>query len=200
MRNNKYIIGITGGSGAGKTTVSDAFRKRGITVIDADKVAREIVEKGKPALAEIAAEFDGVILADGSLDRKKLGAAVFSDRNKLDALNRITHKYITDRIHQLADECGSAVCAVDGAVLFESGFDKECDVMCAVTADRQTRISRITARDGITRDQAASRIDSQKSDAEYAALCAYVIDNSGSEKEAQARADEVIDDILRSFK
>lgn len=180
MRNNKVIIGITGGSGAGKTTVSDILRRNGVAVIDADIVAREVVERGKPALSEIAAEFDGVILPSGELDRKKLGSIVFSDRKKLEKLNKITHKYITARIYKLIDECEGKCCAVDGAALFESGIDSECDYMCAVTADREVRIRRITARDGLSDEQAKKRIDSQMSDEEYAQKCDFIIRNNGS--------------------
>lgn len=195
MLNNKLTVGITGGSGAGKTTVSDIFREHGIEVIDADRTAREIVKKGAPALAEIALEFDGVILPDGTLDRKKLGAIVFSDKGKLETLNRITHKYITERIYSIIASCRGGICAVDGAVLFESGISEDCDVMCAVTANEDVRISRIMSRDGIDRGQAAARIRSQMTDAEYARRCDFVIDNSAGAEEVRKNAEAVIKKI-----
>lgn len=200
MRNDKIIIGITGGSGAGKTTVSDILRQKGIFVIDADKVAREVVEKGKPALAEIAASYDGVILPDGTLDRKKLGAIVFSDKEKLNMLNGITHKYITQRIHELIDGCDSAVCVVDGAALIESGIADECDAMCLVTAKKKIRANRIARRDGISHAAAITRIRAQKSDEEYMRRCGYVIYNNGDIRRVGACVDDVVNKIFKEYR
>lgn len=200
MRNNNVIIGITGGSGAGKTTVSALMRKKGIPVFDADIIAREIVQKGKPALDEIAKTYDGVILPDGALDRKKLGSIVFSDKGKLDMLNEITHKYITQRIHELIDECQCGICGIDGAVLIESGISAECDVMCLVTADEKIRADRIVARDNISYEQALMRIKSQKSDAEYMSACDFVIYNNGDVSKAEEDIDAVINKICKEYR
>lgn len=200
MRNNNIIIGITGGSGAGKTTVSEIMRKRGIPVFDADIIAREIVQKGKPALDEIARAYEGVILPDGTLDRKKLGSIVFSDKSKLELLNKITHKYITQRIHELIDENTGGICGIDGAVLIESGIADECDVMCFVTADEKIRADRIVSRDNISYEQAVLRIKSQKSDAEYMSACDCAIYNNGDVSKTEEQLDAVINKICREYR
>lgn len=197
---NKLIIGLTGGSGAGKTTVSEVFGERGVYVIDADKTAREIVEPGQPALAEIDAAFDGVILPNGTLDRKKLGSIVFSDKEKLAVLNEITHKYISRRIYDIMESVPCEAFLIDAAALFESGIDKKCDVVCAVCADEDVRVRRICARDSLTETAARERVHSQLSNAQYAERCAYVIDNSTTVEAARLRTNEIIDKIFKEFR
>ena len=120
------ILGITGGSGCGKTTVSDYFRNNGIDVIDTDKVARLIVEPGQPALSEIKSIFgDEYISADGTLNRKKLGNYVFSHPDKISILNKITHKYISRYVDSYINSYNGEIIGIDGAALIESGIKPE---------------------------------------------------------------------------
>lgn len=162
------IIGITGGTGAGKSSVCDELKKCGAQIIDADLIARQIVEKGKPALEEIITVFGkDIIMPNGELNRQKLGSIVFTDSNKLTILNKITHKYIFDEMQRQINECSSDVLVLDVPLLFEQDFPFNCDLTVAVVADKEERIRRIMARDGITRKSAEERVSNQMSDDEY---------------------------------
>lgn len=186
------VIGLTGGSGSGKSTIASLMRQRGINVIDADQIGRVVVEKGKPALTEIVEGFgEGVLQSDGTLDRKKLASIVFTDREQLKKLNRITHKYITAIVKEELAACKADISVIDAAVLKESGILDMCDYVIAVTADKELRIERIIARDGITREAAQNRISSQEPDAKYIQYADFVIDNSGDEA-----LDVLLEDIL----
>ena len=190
------IIGITGGSGCGKTTVSDLIRKSGTEVIDTDIVARMIVEPGKPALDEIRKSFGAeYIKENGELDRKKTAELVFSDKDKLTELNRITHKYITQYINEYIDNYRGNIIGIDGAVLIESGIDKMCDYIISVLADKSVRIERITARDGITREEAEKRINSQKNNEFYIENSDYIVYNNNSTESLSKRVNEILSQI-----
>lgn len=186
------IFGITGGSGAGKTTVSNVFRRMGINVIDADKTARKIVEKGEPCLEEIKNKFGSdVINADGSLNRKKLGGIVFSDANKLKCLNAVTHKYIRRLILSELGESGAEIAAIDGAVIIGSEIEDLCQIMVSVLADREVRLQRIIERDNLLREEAENRINAQPSDEFYIDRSDYIIYNNGDEGELNLQIREV---------
>lgn len=176
MKQNKKIIGITGGSGCGKSYISGILRGRGIPVIDADKVAHEVMEAGKPCCREII-EYFGTKTADGGVDRKKLAEIVFADEKKLEMLNKITHKYILESINNRIEHESSDTVCVDGATLIESGM--HCDVMVGVLADVQARRMRIIARDGISPREADARIGAQPADAFYDERCDVIIRNDG---------------------
>lgn len=196
----KLIIGVTGPTGAGKSSLREVFRQRGIAVIDSDLLAREVVEPGTPALAELAGAFgDGILLPDGSLDRKALAAAAFSSPERSARLGAITHPRITELLLRRVDALpeGSAA-AVEAPLLFESGFDKECDAVIAVIAPPDVRLERVMRRDGISRDEALGRMRAQQSEEYYAARTPYVIENSGDVGELLSRAGEVIDRIMKS--
>ena len=171
------IVGITGGSGCGKSHICAGLEKCGAVIIDCDKIAREVMEPGKKCLLE-AAEFFGKEILDGEkLNRKKLGEIVFSQPDKLAALNRITHKYILESIYDRIEKEDAEVFVIDGAVLIESGI--ECRKMIGILADKETRISRIMARDGLTRQEAERRISAQKPDSFYHENWDFVIYNNG---------------------
>ncbi len=184
------IIGLCGSSGSGKGYVSMLFTKYGVLSIDTDRLYRETTtKKGSECLSELTNEFGASILTeDGALYRPKLAEIVFSDREKLNKLNQITHKHIKkDTLALLAqykDEGARAV-IIDAPVLFESGFDKMCDFTICVTSPTERKIDRIMTRDQITREQALARLNSQKSDSELIALSTYQIDNSGKELSSQ---------------
>ena len=193
------ILGLTGGSGTGKSAASAAFAQLGCGVIDADASYRELCDTCTPMLEEIQSVFSDVLSTDGKLDRKKLGAIVFADPQKLLQLNAITHPYIRQAARDafVAFEAqGCQLCIYDAPVLLEAGMDALCDATCAVLALRETRIARIMARDAITEQYAALRIDAQKPDAFYEERCDYVVHNDGDLDSLYAQVRRIYDDIL----
>ena len=178
------VLGITGGTGSGKTTALRALEALGATVLDCDAVYHELLSDAD-MLGEIEARFDGVV-KDGILDRKALGAIVFADAAALRDLGAITHKYIDREIFKVIRRLealgGSPVVALDAIALIESGLYKSCDHMTAVTAPRETRIKRIMARDTIDYDYAVSRVDAQKPDGFYESNCDATLVNDGEER------------------
>ena len=188
MMQNKKIVGITGGSGCGKSHMSGLLRSRGIPVIDCDLVSREIMVKGEPCYLEVLAEFgDGILQPDGEINRKNLGEIVFSDPEKLEKLNKITHKHILADIYNKIEKEDSKVIGLDGAVLIESGI--ECDFLVGVLADKELRIQRIMARDSLSKESAKRRIEAQKQDSFYIENCDFVVYNNGNEYD--------IDDLIK---
>ena len=180
------VIGLCGGSGSGKGAVSLIFSECGIPFIDTDRVYREMTSGDSECLRELRASFgDGIVASDGSLDRRRLAELVFSgdDANARRALlNSIAHKHILDETRRRIKTFfarGARTVVVDAPLLFESGFDKECDFIVAVIADREVRIERIMRRDGIDRSAATARIASQLSDGELIKRADAVIENNG---------------------
>ena len=179
------VIGLCGGSGSGKGTACDIFREYNIPSVDTDAVYREITAIPGPCLNALKSEFGSEIITDeGGLNRKALAAIVFSGEDstyKLSRLNEITHRFILDETRRRLEgfrQNGSIAALVDAPVLFESGFDEECDIVVCVIADNETRIQRIIARDGITRQQAEDRISSQLSNEELISRSDFVIYNN----------------------
>ena len=188
-------LGITGGSGSGKTTVSDIFRKEGIDVIDTDIVARIIVEPGKPALDEIKDYFgQEYITPAGTLDRKKKAALVYSNPDKRLRLNEITHKYISQYVDEYIHNYTGDIIGIDGAVLIESGIGEGCDYILSVIADKEERIKRIIMRDSISEETAKKRIEAQKNDDFYIENSDYIVYNN-SKDELINQVSKIIKDI-----
>jgi dephospho-CoA kinase len=184
------IIGLCGSSGSGKGYISMLFNKYGVLSIDTDRVYRETTtKKGSECLLELTKEFGNSILKeDGTLYRPALAEIVFSDREKLNKLNEITHKHIkkdTQALLEMYEGEGARAVIIDAPVLFESGFDKMCDFTVCVTSPTERKIDRIMTRDQITREQALARLNSQKTDSELIELATYQIDNSGKELTSQ---------------
>lgn len=176
------ILGITGGSGTGKSTASRYFSQKGWLVIDADSVAREVCDKGQACLLEIKAEFgDAIVDKDGNLKRKELGEIVFSDKSRLDKLNAITHKYIVKEIEERVKNTDTNT-VIDAPLLLETGLDRICDKTLCVLADEDIRIDRICKRDSVTRESARKRISSQKQDSYYISGCDYAVMNNVGEE------------------
>jgi dephospho-CoA kinase len=171
------IIGITGGTGCGKTTLLNLIRDLGGLVLDCDQIYHDLLKTDPSLLAAISERFPGTV-ENGVLLRKKLGAVVFSDAQALGDLNRITHSAVTAAV-VLALESKPALAAIDAIGLFESGLNRLCDVTVAVTAPKEARVQRLMARDGITESYARSRIDAQPDNAAFSALCDYTLENSG---------------------
>lgn len=178
-------VGLTGGIGSGKSTVSALLAGHGAVVIDYDLLAREIVEPGRPALAAIAARFgDHVIAADGTLDRPALGAIVFGDAAALADLNGITHPAIRDLAADREHAVGAdAVVVHDNPLLVEMGADAHCDVVVVVDVPVEVQVERLTALRGMTPDDARARIAAQASRERRTGAADLVIDNTGPESE-----------------
>jgi dephospho-CoA kinase len=196
------LVGLTGGIATGKSTVSEMFRRLGAVIIDADLLAREVVEPGEPALAQIAAEFgDDVVRTDGTLDRKKLGAVVFGNVERRKRLEQITHPAIRDRfLRRLAELEGQGFDGVvlwDAPVMIESGGYRDMDRLVVVATDEATQSARLCARDGIDPSEAARKIRSQMPVAEKAKLADYVIENAGDRAATEAQVREVYAALVR---
>ena len=178
------VYGLTGQTGAGKTTVADLLLKKGWQVIDCDLVARQVVEKGSPVLPRLAKEFgEDILLPDGRLDRKALAKKAFATEEGRRALNAITHPAITERVsQQIIDEKDRfPVFVIDAALLSKSEMYHYCSKVIVVTADRDVRIRRIMSRDSITEEQAIERINAQPDEQYYKSIADVVIENNGGE-------------------
>ena len=191
-----YLIGLTGGIASGKTVVASRFAQLGAVVVDADVLAREVVEPGTDGLAAIAREFgDAVIAADGSLDRAALGAIIFSDAEARLKLNAITHPAVWRRARELfaaasaADD--DAVVVYDVPLLAEAAADRPIrfDRVVVVHASPQTRIDRLVRLRGMSPSEAQSRVASQASDEQRLAVANVVIDADGSLEHTLAQVD-----------
>ena len=192
------IIGLTGGTGSGKGFVSERLKARKAYVIDADAVAHEIIEKGRPAYKEIVDYFGSEILDEnGNIFRRKLGNIVFSDKDKLAFLNSCTHKYINMEIMRIIEEVTpqtnvySAI-IIDAPLLAEAGLVDICDDIWVVYADSEVRVKRIMERDSISEEQARNRIASQRSWEEYKELGAVIIDNSSDDENVERQLDALL--------
>lgn len=182
------VVGLTGGIGSGKSTVARLLGERGAIVIDADQVARQIVEPGEPALAEIAAHFGLEMLTEGgTLDRPALAAVVFNDDQARRDLEAITHPRIGDRIvAQIAEarraersDGSGRVVVLDHPLLVETGTAQACDEVVVVTAPEDLRVSRLVDQRGMDESDARARIAAQTDDATRVAAATHVVDNSG---------------------
>ncbi|MGE4485404.1 MAG: dephospho-CoA kinase [Oscillospiraceae bacterium] len=193
------IIGITGGTGTGKTTALAALAVLGAYVIDCDKLYHELLENCTGLKTDIEERFPGVVSA-GKLDRKKLGSIVFADKTALSELNAITHRYITEEIgKQITREktAGCRLFAIDAIALYESGLAGMCDITVAVTAPREVRARRIMAREGIDLGYAMLRIDAQQPDEFYIRNCGHILVNdSESADEFSRKAAAFFENIL----
>ena len=177
------ILGITGGTGCGKTTLLRLIAQQGGRILDCDAVYHQLLKTDDALLAAIEARFPGTV-EGGALQRKKLGAIVFSDPNALEDLNNLTHRAVFAEVrHQLADK--PPLAAIDAIALFESGLDKLCDVTVAVTAPLEERIPRLIARDGISEEYARSRIAAQHEGDWFSSRCTYVLENTGTAQDFQ---------------
>lgn len=165
------VYGLTGKTGAGKSTVAEKLEKMGFCVIDGDKIARSITEKGKPAISILANEFGcDIIEDDGSLNRKLLASRAFKDRESTAKLNAITHPIIKAEFEKelrKAEAEGFSFAVIDAAALLESSCKDLCEKIIVVTAPEEIRLSRILLRDGITKEQALIRINAQFPDEYY---------------------------------
>ena len=171
------IIGITGGTGCGKTTALNAIRQLGGTVIDCDKVYHNLLTTDPALLHAIENRFPGTV-KKGILDRKQLGSMVFSDPNALKDLNTITHNAVKAEVCRMLDT-NPKLAAIDAIELFEGNLAKLCQVTVAITAPEEVRIPRLMARDQITQEAALQRIRAQKPESYFRENCDYILENTG---------------------
>jgi dephospho-CoA kinase len=177
-----YIIGITGGTGAGKTSAVRALQTLGAMVLDCDELYHELLINNAEMTNEIEVGFEGVDVADdGKINRQKLGEIVWNDPQYLQKLNMITHKYVSAEIDRRINtfrEQGASIVTIDAIALIESGQGKRCDIIVGVTAPQESRILRIMKRDNISREVAQARINAQKCESFYEANCDYILENT----------------------
>ncbi|GAA3937504.1 dephospho-CoA kinase [Pseudoclavibacter caeni] len=195
------VIALTGGIAAGKSTVARVFARQGARIVDADKVAREVVEPGRPALAEIREAFgDEVIRPDGSLDRKALAERVFGDPEALARLNAITHPRIRDRVaERIAAAPDESIVVYDVPLLVEADLPQPFDAVVTVSAPAEERVSRLVSERGYTAVEAAQRVAAQASDADREAIADYVVDASGDLAGTERHALQVWHQIAAAF-
>lgn len=193
-------VGLTGGIGSGKSAVSSALSSYGAVVIDADAIAREVVEPGTPGLAEVVAEFgEGVLTADGRLDRPRLGEIVFADENRLASLNAIVHPRVAERSGQLMEEAlasDAKVVVYDVPLLVENGLESLYDVVVVVDTPDDVRVERVSRDRGMPREQVRARIEAQADRATRLASADLVVDNSGTREELAERVAELWRELL----
>lgn len=199
----KYLtIGVTGPTGAGKSTLRALSRQFQFDWLDCDEVAREVVLPGRPALADLAGHFgEDIIRADGSLDRALLAQRAFPTEDGRAALNSITHPRVLERLKQLASDSFAAGrhVVIDAPLLFEGCVDVMCDATVAVLAPANKRLERIVARDRITEEQARLRMNAQPADSFYAERCEYLLQNDSDCERLLARAAEVFISIYERY-
>lgn len=179
-----YILGLTGGISSGKSTVSNYFLEKEIPAIDADLVAKEVVEPRTPGLARVVAHFGSKILTpSGELDRKALGNIIFNDGQKREDLNQILHgeigEVIEKRINDLKQE-GKELIVLDIPLLFEADYESECDEIMTVFVSEETQKERLMKRDDINEEAALAKINSQMSLIDKALKSDVIIDNEGT--------------------
>ena len=198
LAGNMKVIGITGGSGSGKTTALKTLEAMGALILDCDNIYHKLLETSPELLEEIESAFPGVV-HEGVLQRKALGARVFSDAQALDKLNSITHRYvdmeIERRLRSFAME-GGRIAAIDAIELFAGGQAKRCISTVAVVADAERRIERIMERDGISREYARLRIEAQHPDSYFEEFCGHILRNDGSVEQFQEECTKLFKEIL----
>jgi dephospho-CoA kinase len=191
-----HLFGLTGGIASGKSTAAARFRSRGVPVVDADELAREVVAPGTQGAAAIAATFGAHFLdANGALDRKALGRLVFSDPEARRRLNAITHPRIGELVRERAralDAAGEPLACYEAALIVENGTQDLFRPLVVVACPTELQVSRIRARDGISESEARARVLAQKPLAEKVAVADYVVDTAGSREATNARVDEVL--------
>lgn len=196
------VVAITGSIGSGKSTVGDAWREQGIEVIDADDIARDVLVMSPELIEEIKQAFGvDVIDTDGRVDRRLLAAIVFADRDKLDKLNHIMHPAVIKSMNGCISECaqkGMKMVVLEVPLLFETGLDEIADVIIAIVASENLILSRLKEK-GWTTGDVIDRMSMQMAQEEKAVMSDYVIENSGSKADLLAKAQLVLESVLRDI-
>ena len=197
----RVILGLTGGTGAGKTSALRAIADLGGEVLDCDAIYHEMLENSAPLREDLHVGFPGIFDGSGTLDRKKLGEAVFRDKHQMEKLNDIVFRHLVPEIRRRIQESTSRLCAVDAINLLESGLDSLCDRTVAITAPLELRVRRIMARDGISEQYARLRIAAQKSDEFYRGRCDEELSNAAdTPEEFEAQAKDFFQRLIETVK
>lgn len=186
------VIGLTGPTGAGKTTALEILSQMGFEIVDCDALYYQLLRTDETLRQSLTAAFGQVFLPDGQLDRRTVAKRVFSDPDELAKLNAIVFPAVSAAVKQKIQKCSQKGVAIDAINLVESGMGRMCDATVAVTAPPAIRLRRIMARDHLTQDQAQARIDAQKPDGYYKNLCTYLLENQEEEK-------AVFQELMRDF-
>jgi dephospho-CoA kinase len=192
------LIGLTGNIGSGKSTVARMFAARGVPIIDADALTRELQAPGQPAYVDIAAAWPEAIAPDGQLDRRRLADIVFSQPAALKRLEAIMHPRIQTLSRQRTDafaEAGHPLVLYEASLLVESGRDRELDGLIVVTASAATRIARVVARDGVREDDVRARMRAQLPQEDKVRRANHVIDNDGDLAATEAQVERVLSEL-----
>lgn len=189
------VLGLTGGTGAGKTTVLELLRKKGAMILDCDCIYYELLSEDTPLRSAIGKTFDNVFFANGELNRQKLGNLVFQNPAELDKLNALVYEHLGAEVKcRLADakKQGASLCAVDAVNLLESGLGELCDATIGVIAEEGLRVQRIMERDSISEDYALSRIRAQKQDDYYRRNCDHILINNGDRQTLHLQVEHLL--------
>lgn len=176
----KYIVGLTGPTGSGKSTMRSVATELGFFCIDADKVAREVTKKGSPLLTILQKEFGDILNPDGTLNRKGLAEAAFKDKKSTDKLNSIMLPHILNDIENIIKSTSQRFVLLDAPTLFEAGANRLCNTTIGVIADEDVRLKRIISRDGISDSAAKLRISAGKPNSFYVSNCEHILTNNHS--------------------
>lgn len=195
------VIGLTGGIASGKSTISSMLKELGASIVDADLIARSVVQKGEKAYNEIVQYFgEKILMPNGEINRKKLGHIVFSDHAKLEKLSSITHPQIINKIKEKVEEYrseGAKVIVIDAAILIESGLNSYCDSIWLVSVDKEIQLSRLMERDKFAYIDALNRINAQYSIEEKVQFADVIIDNSKPIEEVKKKIKELWNIIIQ---
>lgn len=195
MENKKYLIGLTGQSGAGKTTVAKIFQENGYEVLNADLIARELQENNAVIDKLVETFSDRIITDEGKLNRKSLANIVFSDEKELEKLNNIMFPLVMHKILQLSEKTNKNKILLDAPQLFESGANKMCYFTIAITAPQELLIQRIMKRDNITEEMANKRLSKQHTEKFFNENADFIINNNSNEKELKSFVQHIINSI-----
>lgn len=192
------VIGLTGGIATGKTTVSNYLKELGYPVIDADVVARQVVEPGTKGLRMITDTFgEKVLTSDGQLDRQQLAQLVFTSSEQLQQLNRILQPIIRELIQELISTSKDSVVVIDVPLLYEQHYEELCDVVMVVSVQPQQQLERLMNRNHLTMDEAKNRVTSQMPLSSKERLADVVIDNNGSVEETRQQVKRWLNQVVR---
>ena len=194
------VYGLTGGIGAGKSTVANMFQESGIPVVLADDVGREVASKGSDGLAEIVRSFGPDVLdSNGELDRRKLGTLIFNDPDRRRELEGILHPRVRDQSQELfsqLEQAGNKIVVYESALLYETQRHTEMRGVILVTASEEQRIARVRSRDGSEEEAVRQRIKAQMDDEEKRGLADYIIENNGDLQSLRREVDSLIEQLL----